>query len=556
MALSAAQLAKIKSKILDDPFYLASVLGLQIEWFHRRWLEFCLAHPKHILEAPRGFGKSTICTTVYVIWRLLRNPDTRILIVSKTETQASRFLQEIRGHLEANAILIACFGAFVGTGKWTDTALVIAQRKAVQKEASVSAMGLEGPIVGGHWEVEIVDDPFDEESSRSELLRDRALDWLFTTLQPTLMPGGVIGIRCTRYHFEDMAGKIEREHALDTRTGECHIYRLEGENDTLPARSTTARWKVLQTPAILRNGESLWPARSPLEDRVNPDGTVTEGLLSMRQGGPTRERAFLRQYMLICLPDADGQRGTVFDVSRFTAWEAGKGPDPKRLLLFMRHDPAWTSREEAAKRTSRERKPDMTAFTVMGFEPGGSRVYVMAHHRGLYSDLEGIAKAREIALEWKPLGLRRYRVERTGLQIVKAPAFYKQIRDAMPIPVEFWNPQTNKVAHAEPFSLAVSKGRVLWNPAIFDQYPDLRECFDLFPSKNVPDDDVDSVSGAFLMGERRSRSLAGHARQGTERAGGNVADVTRRTFGGGGGADRRAVGGQYGAGAGTSRRAV
>lgn len=536
MAYSAAQLAKIRAAILSDPFYLAAVLGLDVQWFHRAWLTFCMSHPKHVLEAPRGFGKSTICTTVYVIWRILRDPNVRILIVSKTETQASRFLQEIRGHLEQNAILIAAFGAFVGLGKWTDTALVVAQRTSVAKEATVSAMGLEGPIVGGHWEVEIVDDPFDEDSSRSELLRDRALEWLFTTLQPTLVPGGVIGIRCTRYHFDDMAGKIEREQATDVKTGEVYIYRLESEKDALPPRSHNARWKVLQTPAVTREGDSLWPARFPLEDRVNPDGSITEGLLSMRQGSPARERAFLRQFQLICLPEAEGQRGTVFDISKFTAWDARTAPDVSKLWLYMRHDPAWTSREEAAKRRSRDHKPDFTAITIVGYNPTAGRYYILEHHRGLYSDMEGVGKAREIALEWKAKGLRRYRVERTGLQIRHAPAFYQQIRSAMPIPVEFVNPQKNKVAHAQPFALAIENGRVLWNPEIFDKFPDLKEHFDLFPAKGVPDDDVDSIAGGFLMGERRPVDVSRFADQGHER----VADVPR-------GLDRSArsaVGGQ------------
>lgn len=514
MALTAAQKAEIRAACLADPFYLAAVLGLQVQWFHRAWLSFCMSHPKHVLEAPRGFGKSTICTTVYVIWRLLRDPNVRILIVSKTETQASRFLQEIRGHLEQNQVLIACFGAFVGTGKWTDTALVIAQRKSVAKEATVSAMGLEGPIVGGHWEVEIVDDPFDEDSSRSELLRDRALEWLFTTLQPTLVPGGVIGIRCTRYHYDDMAGKIEREQATDVKTGEAYIYRLEREGDALPPRSHNARWKVLQTPAVTSDGASLWEARFPLEDRINPDGSITEGLQSMRQGSPARERAFLRQFMLVCLPEAEGERGAVFDISKFEAWTPATAPDPRKLWLYMRHDPAWTSREEAAKRTSRDRRPDFTAISIMGFEPTTGRYYVLDHYRGLLSDMEGVGKAREIALEWKRLGLRRYRVERTGLQIKHAPRFYQQIREAMPLPVEFVNPQRNKVAHAQPFALAVSKGRVLWNPAIFERFPDLKEHFDLFPAKGVPDDDVDSISGGFLMAERRPIDVSRFAQQG------------------------------------------
>lgn len=516
MALTPAQLADIRQRVLDDPFYLARLLGLEVQWFHRRWATFCLENPKHVLEAPRGFGKSTICTTVLVIWRLLRDFDTRILIVSKTETQASRFLQEIRAHLETNAVLKAAFGSFVGTGKWTDTALVVAQRKKAHKEATVSAMGLEGPIVGGHWDWIFVDDPFDEESSRSELLRDRAYEWLFTTLQPTLIPGGSIGIRCTRYHWHDLAGKIEREQSVDQSTGEMHVYRLEAEGDPLPLRATTARWRVLQTPAILRDGSSLWESRFPLEDRVEPDGRVTEGLRSMRRG---REKAFTQQFLLLCVEEKAGEQETEFKRAWFRVWQLP--PAVRKLEVFMRVDPAFRDREQAAQRTKRDHDPDYYAIGVVGFDRAAGKAYVLDAFRDRLTPLEREQAAQKVAKRWQP---RLIEVERTGLQIKEAPEFYHSILTALaPHPARFGNPgrEGNKVARAQPIARAMERGDVLWCPELLERYPVVDE-FTSFPYGDH-DDLVDAISGAYLIGDRRSTNLTRFRRQEVAAEGGGGA---------------------------------
>jgi len=521
VAYSQAWLRETRARLLADPANLALALDphLELEWFHRLWLEWTVRHPFSMIEGPRGFGKSYIATVIMAIWWILRDFDTRILIVSKTDDAAKAFVNQIRGILETNALLKACFGHFVGTAVWRDDKLQVAQRKAIFAEGTVEARGLGGQVTRTHWNHIFLDDLHDLDRAESEEFSERDARWLDEVLMPTVLPGGTVSVRATCYAWDDLRGRIE-ERAGEENIFDAENLRLGG--GPLP----NAKWRVLKVGAILRDGSSLWESRFPLHDRVLPDGSVFKGLVTIRA---ENERAFERQYQQICRKPKEGERGTVFNVSLFKAWD--QAPDATTLRLVMRHDPAWTSREEAAKRTSRDRRPDFTAITVAGRDFATGRCYILEHFRGHLSDKEGIEKARDIALRWKPLGLRRYRVERTGLLLTQAPDFYRRIRDAMPVAVEFVNPQKNKVAHAEPLALAILHDRVRWNPAIFEQYPDLRENFDLFPTKGVPDDDIDSIAGAFLMGERTMRSLAAHVRQAQAGGGGVLApsaDTDRR----------------------------
>ena len=496
MSYPRGWIGETRQLILEDPFFLAGILGLEVQWFHRAWFFFCEDHPKHVLQAGRGFGKSTICTTVLVIWRLLRDPNLRVLIVSRTEGQASRAVREIRGHLERNILLQDLFGRFVGTGSWTDTSLVLAQRTAVQKEPSVIAMGLEGQIAGGHWELIIVDDPFDEDSSRTELMRDRAYEWLFTTLAPTMMPGGSIGFRCTRYHYGDLAGRIERELATDVKTGVCQVHRLEARDQILPI-PRDAGWKVLQTPAIMADGTSLWEAAFPLEDTVKSDGAIVEGL--KRKRIEMRERRFGEQFLMVCTePPKRGQQETEFKLAWFKKWEAP--PDGKRLTVFQFVDPAFRDKEQAAARTKRDRDPDFYAICVLGVDYGAGKSYVLDVFRDRLTPIERETVAKKYADRWHPKVLK---IERTGLQIHEASSFYANIlRALLPHRASFVQPSVNKVARAQPLARAMESGLVYWNPTIFADYPALEEEFVDFPF-GLHDDLVDCVSGAFLLGERR-----------------------------------------------------
>lgn len=52
-----------------------------------------------IANTPPEHAKSTTLTVNYVVWRILQDPNIKVIIVSRTQTMAKKFLTQIKGIL-------------------------------------------------------------------------------------------------------------------------------------------------------------------------------------------------------------------------------------------------------------------------------------------------------------------------------------------------------------------------------------------------------------------------------------------------------------------------
>lgn len=180
--------------------------------------------------APRGHGKSTIGDVDFCITKVLRNPDIRIMIGSKTQTQASAFLKEIRTHFEQNVNLIRIFGDWKKSrdNVWNDKEFTVNRRTVIKKEATVSALGVSGAVVSKHFDIIIGDDLVGFENARTEAQRKVLKEWFYSSLYPTLEPDGEIHILGTRYSpmdlYEDLIKsknyKINVQQAITVKDGQ------------------------------------------------------------------------------------------------------------------------------------------------------------------------------------------------------------------------------------------------------------------------------------------------------------------------------------------------
>lgn len=180
--------------------------------------------------APRGHGKSTIGDVDFCITKVLRNPDIRIMIGSKTQTQASAFLKEIRTHFEQNVNLIRIFGDWKKSrdNVWNDKEFTVNRRTMIKKEATVSALGASGAVVSKHFDIIIGDDLVGFENARTEAQRKVLKEWFYSSLYPTLEPDGEIHILGTRYSpmdlYEDLIKsknyKINVQQAITVKDGQ------------------------------------------------------------------------------------------------------------------------------------------------------------------------------------------------------------------------------------------------------------------------------------------------------------------------------------------------
>lgn len=161
---------------------------------------------KKLLVVPRGCFKSTICSISFPIWLLINDPNHRILLDSEIFTNSSRFLREIKGHLESKK-MVNLFGQFRSDSTWNDTEIIIKQRTKIYKEGSITCSGVAANKTGQHYSVIIADDLSSLDNSMSQDQRDKVIEHyrLYISL---LDPGGTLVVVGTRYSHGDIIGHI------------------------------------------------------------------------------------------------------------------------------------------------------------------------------------------------------------------------------------------------------------------------------------------------------------------------------------------------------------
>jgi predicted phage terminase large subunit-like protein len=221
---------------------LAGVLGYDIQsGLHDEILKWQDSSDENMTLAPRGFGKSTVGTILRSIYEILRNPNIRILIASKTAHQASRFLREIAAHFEYNTELRAIFGDHYSDRKWTATEITVATRTKNLKESTITTLGVGGPVASGHYDLIICDDLTDRKNTRTDLQRTEMHEWFFQVLAPAIVDkNSRIFILGTPYHPLDLSTELEK------RGYPCKRWKAElsGKRSAWPSRFP---WKKLQT---------------------------------------------------------------------------------------------------------------------------------------------------------------------------------------------------------------------------------------------------------------------------------------------------------------------
>jgi len=108
---------------------------------------------------------------------------------------------------------------------------------------SFRAVGIGTALTGRGADVLLIDDPIkDDEEADSELRRERIWSWYSSVAYTRLSPGGRVIVIQTRWHEDDLTGRLLVEQA---KGGD--------------------KWDILELPAISAKGEALWPDRYPLE---------------------------------------------------------------------------------------------------------------------------------------------------------------------------------------------------------------------------------------------------------------------------------------------------
>lgn len=162
---------------------------------------------RKIICFPRGGFKSSLAVIAYAIWKLIRNPEERILIDSELYTNSSNFLQAIKGYLQSPA-MTRLFGEF-RSNNWGET-ITINQRQKVWVEASITCGGVGTTKVGQHYSLIIGDDYNSPNNSDTPEKCEKIVQHFKYNLS-ILDPDGEYTLIGTRYAEMDLIGFVLRD---------------------------------------------------------------------------------------------------------------------------------------------------------------------------------------------------------------------------------------------------------------------------------------------------------------------------------------------------------
>lgn len=148
-----------------------------------------------MLFMPPRHGKSEMTTVRYPVWRLKREPTLRVIVGAYNQTLANKFSRKAR-KIAAGELLPSRERA-------------AAEDWETQQGGGLRAVGVGGGITGQGGDLIIIDDPVkNREEANSQTYRDRVWDWYTDDLYTRLEPGGAMILIMTRWHGDDLAGRI------------------------------------------------------------------------------------------------------------------------------------------------------------------------------------------------------------------------------------------------------------------------------------------------------------------------------------------------------------
>jgi len=180
---------------------------------------------------PPRHGKSELASRRFPAWYMGRNPQKQIIAASYNSDLASDFGREVRNIIRTNEFSrlfnVKLAEDSRAAGRWNTDA-----------GGAYVAAGVGTAVTGRGAHILLIDDPVkDREEAESELRRETIWNWYTSTAYTRLMPGGAVILIQTRWHEDDLGGRL-----------------LEAENNG------GDKWVKVNLPAI-KDGQALWPER-------------------------------------------------------------------------------------------------------------------------------------------------------------------------------------------------------------------------------------------------------------------------------------------------------
>lgn len=325
---------------------------------------------------PPRHGKSRLASIDFPAWYLGRHPDGQIITSSYSSDLAKDFGENTRdlvssfeyGQIFPDTLLKQDSKS---KDKWKVEERAEKGKKA--RQGYYISVGVGGPITGRGAKIALIDDPFkNREEAESQTIRDKVHNWYTSTMYTRLEKGGAIILIMTRWHNDDLAGRL--------------IEEMENGGE---------QWEIVEFPAVAekneeyrKEGEALWPDKYPLEDLQRIKGAVG-----------VRDWASLYQQKPIITENQE------FKEETFRYFEESDIVE-KNFSYTIAVDPAISKADTA----------DRTGITVVGKEVGKPEWYVLEAMGHRLDPLELIDTVFSLYNEYRKRGPVKVGIETVAYQ--------------------------------------------------------------------------------------------------------------------------------------------
>lgn len=225
-----------------------------------------------ILNTPPQHGKSTTITATLPSWFLMRNPDKKVIITSYGDSLAQRFGKQ-------NLDKVKAFGGIFGVNLDKNKANATEFRIADHTGVMISA-GYGSGLTGNPADLIIIDDPVKNRvEADSETDREKKWKDYIDSIESRISAGGKIILIMTRWHEDDLAGRLMKYYA--DRTTVINLPCEAEENDPLGRNVGDAL-----CPEIGKGNEWLkdFKASHMTEEGIRSWNALYQGRPSAREG--------------------------------------------------------------------------------------------------------------------------------------------------------------------------------------------------------------------------------------------------------------------------------
>jgi predicted phage terminase large subunit-like protein len=394
-----------------------------------------------IVNMPPRHTKSEFASYLLPAWYLGKFPDRKIIQTSNTAELAVGFGRKVRNLVGSEQYArifpdVTLRADSKAAGRWSTNA-----------NGDYFAIGVGGTVTGKGADLLIIDDPHSEQeaaiAATNPEVYDKVYEWYGSGPRQRLQPGGAIVIIMTRWSKRDLVGKIIKSSI--ERDGE--------------------EWDVVEFPAILPSGNSLWPEFWPIKE-----------LLALKNELPVSK--WNAQYM----QTPTSEEGAMVKREWWKIWE--KEDPPPCDFIIQSWDTAFTKNERS----------DYSACTTWGVfylneNVDDPNIILLDAVKERLEFPELKAKALEMYKEWEPDACV------IEAKAAGSPLIYELRR--MGIPVSEFTPTrgNDKIARMNSVTDLFSSGKV-WAPS--RRWADeVMEEMAAFPNSEH-DDLVDSSTQALI----------------------------------------------------------